>query len=105
MSSKIYFADCLPGYGKTYWAIKSMALYHKKKDSVCIYSAPTHKLLGEVFKRLVKAGVSPKHIHYIKEEEIFRVSAKQNLYCTVAGNRSGSDSPLMMVLLLKEILF
>lgn len=93
MSSKIYFADCLPGYGKTYWAIKSMALYHKKKDSVCIYSAPTHKLLGEVFKRLVKAGVSPKHIHYIKEEEIFRVSAKQNLYCTVAGNRSGSDSP------------
>ena len=64
---KIYYADCLPGYGKTHWAIRCMRKNYKNKKLISVYAAPTHKLLSEVYDNLVASGVKASSIHYKRE--------------------------------------
>lgn len=64
---KIYYADCLPGYGKTHWAVKCMKKNYKEKKLITVYAAPTHKLLSEVYDDLIASGIKASSIHYKKE--------------------------------------
>lgn len=88
MQNKIYYADCLPGFGKTFWSINKMCCLYQAKDSVVIYSAPTHRLLKEVYEKLIQHDVKATDIFYIDES----VSASSKLHEILTGGLPGKNT-------------
>lgn len=76
MKNKVYFADCLPGFGKTFWAIQRLIQINKAQNGVVIYTAPTHRLLEEVYEKLIESGVKINDIFYIQENGRIPPSAR-----------------------------
>ena len=59
-ATPVYFADVLPGTGKTRWAINQMigTLRSPSSGSVVLYVAPTTELLDEVYSKLLQSGAA-----------------------------------------------
>jgi len=64
-ANPIYFADVLPGAGKTLWAIEKMRDCIDKKKGIILYVAPTHDLLDEVERKLV-INTRASCVHHIR---------------------------------------
>lgn len=64
VSTKIFYVDALPGVGKSYTAIHSVAVPHvrNKHNSILIYAVPTDRLKFEIFKEMIAAGIDEKLI-------------------------------------------
>lgn len=76
---KIYYTDCIPGSGKTHWAIEKINQHISKprdtKSSVILYCAPTKALLIEVFKKIKHTEQGRVHLIFSKTNNIDNVEA------------------------------
>lgn len=71
---KIYYTDCIPGSGKTHWAIEKINEHISKprniESSVILYCAPTKALLIEVYNKIDKNDRERVHLIFSKTNNI-----------------------------------
>lgn len=76
---KIYYTDCIPGSGKTHWAIEKINQHISKprniKSSVILYCAPTKALLIEVYNKIKDTAQDRVHLIFSKTNNIDSVEA------------------------------
>lgn len=87
---KIFYSDLLPGVGKTSWAAEKLAKVVFDKTAIVLYTAPTHLLLRETRKAILRLLPVELHHHVIhlkhKHDKCEFATVQSTLLALVAGD-------------------